>query len=151
MKKLIVLTAILGSFTLGYSQKIKETDVPGPVKENFKKNYPQASGVKWEKENENYEGSFKESGKEISAVFDASGKFLQKEIEIAVSDLPSKVSEYVNKTYPGFNLDEASKITDASGKVFYEVEIEKGKEEAELIFDESGNFLKKEAESGDDD
>jgi hypothetical protein len=45
----------------------------------------------------------------------------------------------VKKNFPGAKITEAGKVTDASGKTRYEAEV-KGKD---LVFDEAGNFLKK--------
>jgi len=55
--------------------------------------------------------------------------------------------EYVIKNYLGSKIEEAAKITDAAGKITYEAEIEKGKEEIELIFDANGQFIKKMVEA----
>ena len=80
--------------------KPKESDVPAAVKNAFTSMYPSASAVKWEMENTQYEGEFKESGVETSAIFDASGNYVQTEVEIAVKSLPGAVSEYISKMCP---------------------------------------------------
>jgi hypothetical protein len=58
---------------------------------------------------------------------------------IVVSDLPKNVAPYVAAHYKGARIKEAGKVTDAAGKTMYEAEIKGG----DLIFDENGNFLKK--------
>jgi uncharacterized membrane protein YkoI len=64
-----------------------------------------------------------------------------------VKMLPKEVKDYVAKNYAGYKIDEASKIKMADGSAIFEAEIEKGKEEMDLIFDEKGNFVKKEVEN----
>ena len=67
------------------------------------------------------------------------------EQEIKSSELPKGVSDYCTKTFVGYKLSEASKITDAAGKVMFEAEMSKGKEHFDAIFDDKGTFIKKSA------
>jgi hypothetical protein len=162
MRIIITLSAVIVSITSVYAQKIKEADVPPSVKEEFKKQFPDVKKAEWEKEDANYEAEFKVSRVamdnsnakkeeiEKSVVFSASGELLETEEEIKVSALPTSVSEYVSKNYAGYKLEEAAKITDNKGAVTYEAEIEKGKEELDLLFDATGAFIKKETEKPDE-
>ena len=93
---------------------------------------------KWEKEDANFEASFKKDGHEMSAVFDAYGGLVETETDIPVSELPAKVVTYVNEKYKGKKIKEASKITDQKGKIMFEAAL-KGKD---IIFDADGNFIK---------
>ena len=78
----------------------------------------------------------------MSASYSADGKLMETETEIKVSALPATVSDYIAKNYPGQKIKEASKIMDDKGTLSYEAEIKKGKEDLDLIFDQSGNFLR---------
>jgi hypothetical protein len=121
------------------AQDLKEKDVPEAVKTAFAKKYPDAKKVNWEKEKGNFEGNWGgKSGEDNSAVFTPSGNFVEIVVAIPVNQLPTSVSPYVTKKYKGAKIVEAGKVTDASGRHMYEVEI-KGKD---LIFDEKGVFLK---------
>lgn len=150
MKKTMLVVAGLIISLAASAQKVKEADVPANVKEAFIKKYP-GSKAEWEKEGSDYEAEFKLNKVETSAAFNASGIFLEAEQEIKTSELPKSITEYCTKNYVGYKLDEASKITDAAEKVWYEAELEKGKENIEAIFDEKGNFVKKSEESGKED
>ena len=66
------------------------------------------------------------------------GSFVEEVDAIPVSQLPAEVAAYVKAHYNGAKIKEAGKVTDASGKHFFEAEI-KGKD---LIFDEGGKFVK---------
>lgn len=122
------------------AQKVKSTDVPGAVKSALAQKYPSAANVTWEKEKGNYEANWGGKSKEDnSVVFTPAGQFVEMVVAIPVSGLPGGVARYVKKNYPGATITEAGKVTDANGKTSYEAEV-RGKD---LIFDESGNFVKK--------
>ena len=135
--------AMFLNVSLASAQKMNEADVPASVKSAFAKKYPGAKVEKWEKEGADYEAEFDLCKVESSAVFDANGNFKELEQEIKSSELPKAVKDYCAKMYAGYKLSEAAKITDSNGKVMYEVEMSKGKEEFDVIFDDKGNFIKK--------
>ncbi len=151
MKKATAIIAAMFITTFAFAQKVKEADVPAPVKDAFSKKYPGVKAEEWEKEGSDFEAEFHQNKVEMSAVFDANGTFKEVEEEIKTSALPKAVTDYFTKNFAGYKLSEASKITDAAGKVWYEAEGEKGKEKVEAIFDDQGNFVKKTEESGKED
>ncbi len=110
---------------------------PASVKTSFDKQFPGVS-AKWEKEDGNYEAMFTSGKQEMSATFEENGTMIESEAEIAVTELPASVRDYISKNYNGATIKEASKITLADGTVQYEAAI-KGKD---VIFDASGSFLK---------
>jgi thermostable 8-oxoguanine DNA glycosylase len=147
MKKLVVIIALSLGLGSAYAQKAKEVEVPTAVKESFAKQYPNAKVEKWEKEGALYEAEFRQNKLEMAVTFDARGNLQDIETEIAVSELPKAVTEYVSKNVAGKKIKEASRIANAEGMVFYEVEVDG----ADYIFDGDGNFVKKEVEENDDD
>lgn len=147
MKKTIAIFAFATITGVASAQKMKEELVPQAVKNAFAKKYPNAKAEKWEKEGSNYEAEFHLNKIENSSVFDETGNFLETEVEIPVNSLPAPVGEYVTKTLGGKKIKEASKITTAKGDVSYEAEIA----DDDYIFDAKGNFIRKEAEDGDND
>lgn len=72
-------------------------------------------------------------------MFTPSGLFIEIVKAIPVSALPKTVAPYVAAHYKGAKIKEAGKVTDASGKTFYEAETKVG----DLTFDEKGAFVKK--------
>ncbi|WP_375448344.1 PepSY-like domain-containing protein [uncultured Fibrella sp.] len=113
-------------------------DVPAATKAAVARLYPGAKGVKWEKEDGNYEAGLTHNGKELSLVIDAKGNVLETETTIAVSALPAPVQAYVTKHHAGKKIKEAAEIVDAKGKKTYEAQVG-GKD---LIFDEKGTPIK---------
>lgn len=150
MKTLFTIVSLGLGLSLANAQTVKESDVPAPVKDAFKKQYPSAKAEEWEKEGANYEVEFHENKVETSVVYDSNGKFIESEVEIKESELPKGVADYIAKNLPGKKVKEAAKITDAAGKVNFEVEIDN----VDYIFDSNGSLVKKEVEkesAGDKD
>ena len=137
MKKLI-LAAVIGLFTVSALASGIE-HAPKAVKASFTKLYPNVTEVNWDKEGADFEATFEVNKVETTCLFDASGKLLETETEIAVSALPKGVADYVAKHYAGQKIREASVIVDDKKVTTYEAEIN----EYDLVFDANGNFLKK--------
>jgi hypothetical protein len=159
MKTVITLAVFLTGISVINAQNLKEAEIPEQVKNAFQLKHPGIKDAEWEKEGENFEAKFNakkisvnmENGKSVktnigrSLLFSASGVLLQTEDEIKASELPLAINDYINKNLSGKKVNEAAKITDAEGKIMYEAEI--GKED--YLFDDNGNFLKKEVEDDD--
>jgi len=144
MKKIIVmLSAFLLISLMGYTQKLTADKVPAPVKEAFAKKFPAATDVKYEMEKKDYEINFKDKGVEMSANFDATGKRLETETEIKVSDLPKEVSASVAKNFAGFKISEIAKTETPDKGLVYEMDLKKDKEGFEVQFSSKGDILKK--------
>jgi hypothetical protein len=141
MKKKLSLFIALGLASGAVmAQDLKEKDVPATVKSALMAKYPAAAKVSWEKEKANYEANWGgKSGEDNSATFTPAGVFIEIVNAIKVSDLPKSIAPYVATHYKGAKIKEAGKVTNATGKTFYEAEIKGG----DLIFDENGVFVKK--------
>ncbi len=141
MKK-IILSLCLPFVVLSVTnaQKKKDTAVPAPVKRALTIKYSTATKVTWEKEKENFEANWGgKSGEDMSVQFTPDGTFVEQVVKISPSSLPKGVASYIKQHYKGVKITEAGKVTDAKGTLMYEAEV-KGKD---LIFDEKGNYLKK--------
>jgi len=138
-KLLLVILIALASGSLK-AQDLKAAAVPAAVKDALAQKYPEAAKVSWEKEKGNYEANWGgRSGEDNSVMFTPAGTFIEIVKAIPVTDLPKSIAPYIKAHYKGAKIKEAGKVTDAAGKIMYEAEI-KGRD---LIFDENGNFIKK--------
>ena len=138
MKKPIAISLLLTICCLkGFSQKVKESELPAQVRTSFGKLFP-GSSAKWEKEDGNYEAGFKKEGMQISATFQADGTFMESETTIKQSELPPSVINYLQANYANKKIKESAKITSAAGITTYEAEVD----DKDLIFDGNGKFLK---------
>jgi len=119
------------------AQKCKAKDVPPPVMDAFKKEYPAVKKVYWGKDGIHYHAGFFDGKVPGSVTFDIMGKRLITEMQMPVEDLPQPVRDYVEKNYSGEIFKEVARITDADGMITYEVEVK----DMDLIFDAKGNFI----------
>lgn len=120
-----------------FGQKLKESQVPAPARNTFKKNYAGTKGS-WDKEGANYEVNFKQDGKSMSALIDANGTIIETETDIDIDDLPQAAKTYMQKHYAGVKIKEAARIVKTGGEINYEAEVNK----KDVVFDANGNFLK---------
>jgi len=159
MKNLILFIAALTviSFT-SCGQKSK--DVPAEVKAAFAEKFPQATKVKWDKENATeWEAEFMMKEVEYSANFNLSGTWMETEYVIGSDDLPSAVIETLAADYANYKLGVAEVTETPETKVF-ELLLKNGMKKIELNIDINGKVLKSaaadedegnEAEEGDEE
>ncbi len=140
MKKIKLIMSLLigGSILLAAcSQGLNDSKVPTAVKTSFATDFP-GNSPKWDKENSNYEASFKSDGKTMSVLYDEKGNRQETETDINVSNLPSTVTDYILQNYKGQKIKEAAIITKANGEVNYEAEVNG----MDLLFTKDGKFIK---------
>jgi hypothetical protein len=125
------------AFTLFVATSCMSQNVPAAVKAAFTKNFPGITAEKWDKEDGNFEANFKQDGKTMSATFDANGGWLETETDIAITELPASITNYVKEHYKGATIKEAAILKTPKGDM-YEAEV-KGKD---VMFDMNGKFLK---------
>lgn len=138
MKQIITLVIAATIFTLSAcGQQIDASKIPDTVKKSFSKQFP-GTTAKWEKEGTGFEANFKNKKNKMTASFDANGTMTESEMKINIAELPASIKDYIKSRYSSAKIKEAAIITIATGESQYEAEI-KGKD---LIFDNSGNFIK---------
>jgi hypothetical protein len=156
--KITTFLIVLSFLAFSCSQtKSDKPDNLNSAEASFKADYPDVKDYEWEDDGEYKEVEFEYEGMEISILYDKDGNFIQKEIEIAISELPEAITTYITENYPDAEVEEAETLESKEGS-FYEVGIENDNdEEIELIFDANGNFVKQniepedEGDEGDDD
>lgn len=138
MKIIVSLAATVFTVNTVFAQKVTEADVPKAILEAFANDFKNTKVEKWEKEKDgNYEAEFNLNKVETSATYNVMGNLLETETEIAVSELPKPISDYIAKNFPGKKIKEASSILTPDGVIKYEAEINK----KDLLFDANGNLL----------
>ncbi len=136
---------LMAMFFLGlgttFAQDISESQVPSLIVDNFKKEFPKATDVEWERKGDLYNVDF-EIGlfTDYEAWFSASGTLIKYTVEIPTGDLPKAVTNSINNQYKGYRIDEAKKNIE-NGIETYEVEIEKENDERELVFSKNGKLI----------
>ncbi len=145
--KYFLIVLLLVSFT-AFAQ---ETKVPKAVKDSFSKLCPNVTEVKWDKENMDFEASFKHNEKDMSVIFDKDGKALETESVIETAQLPDGAEKYVMNNFSGYKITEAAKIVKSNGEILFEAEVTKGKDKKDLLFDSNGKLEKKDMSNENED
>ena len=138
MKNLIILSVLLLVFTFAASaQKV----APEPVKKAFAQKFAAAKSVKWDNESATeWEAEFTMNGKEMTATYENSGKWIESETGITSKQLPAAVSATLAKDFAGYKTGEMSIVESPELKGF-EIALTKNKAASEVIFDASGKVL----------
>ncbi len=123
------------------------------VKNNFKKMFAAAEKAKYTKETDgSWEIDFVQNKVKSSAKFSATGEWLETENEIKKSSLPKAILAMLAKEYKGWKIEDCEKVQVPNKELFFELEVEKGKESFELKIDASGKVLeKKKVEESEED
>jgi hypothetical protein len=148
MKHICILFVVFSLFAASvFSQK----SAPENVKKEFAKKFPTAQNVKWSSEEANeWEAEFKMNGKEMSASYNNSGKWIETETEVSSKELPAAVTASLKKEFAGYKAGEMSIIENPELKG-YEIALKKGETSLEVIFDNNGIVLKKSDVKEDDE
>ncbi len=140
MKKIILMFAIMGMIAVTYAQPITPSDVPSKVSKSFDKSHRKISQVDWSQVGENYKASYVVDEKNMSVVYGVTGKLIETEKEISISQLPTSVLKYVNDNYPGQVIKKRVLLTNAKGRSSYEVNVN----QQDLAFNSQGKLLQPE-------
>lgn len=136
----LMVVIFLGTGSI-FAQDMQESQVPSVIVNSFKTEFPKASDVEWERQGDRYSVEFEVGvSTDYEAWFTAAGKLIRYSEEIANSELPEAVKNAISSQYIGYHIDDAKKFTENNVET-YSVEIEKGKEELNLIFSKDGKLI----------
>ena len=140
MKRIfIVLVAVIVT-GISASCQVKVTEA---AKKAFAAKFPNATDVKWGKENATeYEAEFKLNNQPVSANFKMDGSWVETETTIKVNDLPQVVINAIKTKYPGNAITLAEKIEKTGGKFIYEAVIKVNGKKKEIEINPDGSFVK---------
>ena len=130
----------------GDSEDINPSSLPQVILDYIATNYPNQTIVEAEQDSEKYEVELSNG---LKLEFDLAGNFLEVSgeenedgsNEIATSNLPQSIRDYVANNYPNESIVKAEEYTDK-----YEIELSNG---IELEFDLAGNFIEISGNEGD--
>jgi uncharacterized membrane protein YkoI len=144
MKNLSLLIGTVAIFSLNACGPTNK-DVPTEVQSTFTQKFPEATKVKWDKENDTeWEAEFLLNGKEYSANFDNTGTWLETEYKVSLDELPASVIETLEDVYTGYDIQLFELSETADGTV-YEFTLNSGEEKLSVTINENGNVLEEAA------
>lgn len=140
MRKIIFLaTALICAIATSFAQ----SKTPTAVTTAFNQKFPNATDVKWDKENAHeYEASFEWKGVKYSANFSDKGEWLETESPSSFNQLPEKVQTAFNASYKGATVKAVAKIETSKGTTKYEVEFKQGANTVEIFYTVDGTETK---------
>jgi len=140
MNKIILTALVLLCAAVSSSAQSK---TPQAVSDAFNKKFPNATKVKWEKENaKEFEASFNLKGVDYSANYSDTGEWMETESTIAFNDLPNSVKATFNASHPNAKVKEVAKIETSKGQIQFEVELKQGMKTVEFLYNSDGTEIK---------
>lgn len=126
-----------------YATSFAQSKTPTAVTTAFNQKFPNATKVKWDKENAHeYEASFEWKGEKLSANFSDTGEWLETESPIAFNQLPEKVQSAFNIAHKEATVKAVAKIETSKGITKFEVEFKQGVKTVELFYTADGKEIK---------
>ncbi|NQV48903.1 MAG: PepSY-like domain-containing protein [Candidatus Marinimicrobia bacterium] len=141
--------------------KIYAADLPAAILAYLEQNYQgylfEEAEIEGSGAAATYTVEIRINDQDIELVFDSIGSFVgledddegeQNEREIDISELPEGVVNSIANLYPGSTILEADEITAADGSFRYEIEIQVGSENIDLMFAADGTYMGLEDDDG---
>lgn len=139
MKKISFILIVLISTISCFAQ----SKTPSAATTAFSQKFPNATKVKWGKENpHNFEAEFEMKGAKYSANFSDNGDWLETESPFTFNQLPEKVQTAFNTVHKGLKPKIVSIIETSKQGTIYEIEIAKGLKTVELFYKADGTDTK---------
>jgi len=140
MNKIILTALVLLSTAVSIFAQSK---TPQAVLDAFNKKFPNATNVKWDKENAHeFEASFNLKGVDYSANYSDTGEWMETESNIAFNDLPKNVQTTFNASHPNAKVKEVAKIETSKGQTQFELEMKQGMKTVEFLYNSDGTEIK---------
>jgi len=134
---------LVAAIAIGLSSNCQSIKVPAAVKSAFNTKYPNATNVKWGKENtKEYEAEFKLNGTNVSANFGLDGSWVETETVIKIASLPAPVTAALKKKYPGAVITMAKKLEMPGGKLLYEATFKVNGKKKSMELNPDGSLAK---------
>ena len=135
-------------------ESIKVSDLPAAVMKTFKEAYPKAeikAAAQEEKDGQVvYEIESMDGKQQRDILYAADGTVIEIEEAMPFKALPDAVQKAVKEKYPDAKVEKAEKLTKGN-TVQYEVALEDGEEDVEVLLDAQGNIIQAKASSEGDD
>ena len=118
----------------------RKHDIMPPTVTSFAKDFPTAKEAEWEESAALYRVEFEINKLDYKAYYDKQGQLVFYKKEIAVQNLPNVVKNAVTAKYADFKIDDID-VYNKANVLTYEVKVEKGDLEYEVMIDDAGTIL----------
>ncbi len=140
MKKIIFFALAL---FICYANNFAQSKAPKAVELAFNQKFPNASKVKWDKENTHeFEASFIWNNAKYSANYSDTGEWLETESHSTYDGLPEKVKTTFTANHKNAKVKAVAKIETLKGDTKYEIEVKQGLKTHEYFYTNEGVEIK---------
>tara|TARA_R110001583_G_scaffold190000_1_gene353851 strand:+ start:669 stop:1094 length:426 start_codon:yes stop_codon:yes gene_type:complete len=113
------------------------------VLSSFAHKFPATDNLKWDKENATeWEAEFEIEGIKYSANFSSEGEWMETEYEVDMDEVPNIIHSILQSKFNDYEV-KVAEVSITPGGNNYELIIEKGRKEQELVFSENGEIIMK--------
>jgi hypothetical protein len=134
----VILFAVLGNPI--NAQRVRAAVVPEAVRSSFERKYPYATGIRWAKDQNRFEVSFRETGTGFLVSINNQGRILEIARRVSKKELPGSARSYIDSTFTRSRILEVAVVSRSISR-FYKVGIRHKRKDVFLLFDESGKPL----------
>lgn len=122
---------------------ISAAEVPDAIKQALQTRFPNAPITEWKKKQGNiYEAEFTVDGKEITVMFDATGKWLETETAIDPVSVPKAVMDTVATQFKDYKVIETQDMKRFDQQnLLYELHLENSEQVLKILFSSEGRVL----------
>ncbi|HTF82542.1 MAG TPA: hypothetical protein VL947_12485 [Cytophagales bacterium] len=99
MKKWAIIITVLFNAFMWAQTTVSDADLPEAVSKSFKRAYPAAFNVNWEREGQDYEATYVDNGKTMIVYYDSTGKVKRYDKEIDAGELPQIHVQRIRELY----------------------------------------------------
>lgn len=138
---LITLTTVFAFTVVAHTQDIDQNQVPSVILNNFKKQFPKAYDIEWEKKLNTYEVEFEnEKSKDHEIVYNFSGEIIKQKIEISAKELNKAIRNTLRNEFSDCIISEVEMIEE-KGQKKYKIELKSIFKEWDVVVNENGEIL----------
>ena len=147
MKTALSSTALAALMLIACGEKepAATRSVPDVAKRAFEAAYPAVKDAQWVQDEEGFEAEWKVNGMEHAVVYDEKGNVLLTEEQVPEAQMPAAIAPYLAEKHAGMAVVKVG-MEQKAGVTTYEVELDNGGKELELLFDAEGNYIGSEAD-----
>ena len=137
----VILYIIIAIGLLVIIMRFNKCRVPEPIKQDFKRKFPQAKNCDWSHPKDFYEVIFYSGGGEKKVKYDDSGYWIETKSMLFKKDLPGHVIKMCDEKFEEYTLDDISLVSNNRGQKFYKLVVDAGDVNYLVKVDENGGIL----------
>lgn len=139
-RKFLLILAVAIGFTACEDDDLQNSDIPSVVLNEFAEQFPNATGVEWEKNQNLYQAEFHIESVEHEAIVNPEGSVLRYKFDLAYEELPEVVQTSITFNFDNAKVDEVE-VLQILEDTYYQVEFDEEPNGKYVIFNETGEII----------